>query len=77
MTWNPTPATPARLAPSRREALRVGLPEAVDLLHRRQAARLDEVDLDDYVSLRWLEWHGGGLRLTTAGQALCDRLQRP
>ncbi|WP_253278278.1 hypothetical protein [Variovorax paradoxus] len=47
------------------------LPATVELLQSRQADRIDDNDIDAYVSLNWLEWHGGGLRLTITGRNVC------
>ena len=58
-------------AAERRERLRRSLPATVELLQNRQADRIDDADIDAYVSLNWLEWHGGGLRLTIAGRNVC------
>ncbi len=65
---------PAQLTTSRRETLRKTLLNTVDLLHRRRAAEVPEGDLDDYVVLNWLEWHGGSLRLSTVGDNVCKQL---
>lgn len=59
---------------NRREALRDELLATVDLLKRRRAAEIDEVDIADYVALHWMEWHGGSLRLTTTGENVCKHL---
>lgn len=68
-------ATPAVL---RREALRLALPGTADLLARRRASEIDADDIDDYVRLNWLEWNGGGLRLTTTGDNVCrQQVVRP
>lgn len=64
--------TPA--ATARRDALRDELPATVDLLKRRRAAEISEGDIEAYVALHWLEWHGGSLRLTTTGENLCRHL---
>ncbi|RUR66654.1 hypothetical protein EJP67_06210 [Variovorax guangxiensis] len=58
-------------AAERRERLRRSLPATVELLQSRQADRIDDADIDAYVSLNWLEWHGGGLRLTITGRNVC------
>jgi hypothetical protein len=58
-------------AAERRERLRRALPATVELLQSRQADRIDDTDIDAYVSLNWLEWHGGGLRLTITGRNVC------
>jgi hypothetical protein len=63
---------PSRLL--RREALRNALLGTVDLLKRRRACEIAERDIDDYVALNWLEWNGGGLRLTTTGANVCKQL---
>lgn len=58
----------------RREALRDALLSTVDLLKRRRACDIEEGYIDDYVALHWLEWNGGGLRLTTTGENICRQL---
>jgi hypothetical protein len=68
-----TPVTSARL-PARRDALREALPTTVELLRRRRASDIAERDIDDYVALNWLEWNGGGLRLTAVGENVCKQL---
>lgn len=67
--------TPTGL-PTRKPALRDKLLETVDLLKRRLAGRIADEDIDDYVALQWLEWHGGGLRLTITGENVCKQLRR-
>jgi hypothetical protein len=57
-----------------RERLRQALPATVDLLTQRQADRIDDKDIDAYVKLNWLEWHGGGLRLTITGRNVCAQM---
>ena len=57
-----------------RERLRQTLPATVDLLNQRQADRIDDKDIDAYVKLNWLEWHGGGLRLTITGRNVCAQM---
>ena len=59
---------------TRLDCLRGELLTTVDLLKRRRAADIREGDIDDYVALHWLEWHGGSLRLTTTGENLCKHL---
>lgn len=49
------------------EVLRAALLSTLELLHRRRASEIPAGYIDDYVSIRWLEWHGGGLRLTVTG----------
>ena len=69
MTSSISPRTSAR-----RDALRDALPVTVELLRRRRAADIAERDIDDYVTLNWLEWNGGGLRLTAVGENVCKQL---
>jgi hypothetical protein len=68
------PLTTALPGTTRREALRAELLATVDLLKRRRAADIDASDIEDYVALHWLEWHGGSLRLTTTGENLCKHM---
>ncbi|MEJ7686173.1 MAG: hypothetical protein WKG52_03780 [Variovorax sp.] len=73
-TRAPSPAPVSAAAASEaaaRERLRQALPATVDLLHHRQADRIDDSDIEAYVKLNWLEWHGGGLRLTITGRNVC------
>lgn len=60
---------------TRREALRHALPAAVDLLQRRCAGEINGADIEAFVDLDWLEWHGGGLRVTTTGRNICRQMQ--
>lgn len=57
-----------------RERLRQALPATVGLLQRQQAGQIDDGDIDAYVRLNWLEWHGGGLRLTITGRNVCAQV---
>ena len=59
---------------ARRDELRNSLPATVALLYKRQAQLIADGEIDEYVTLRWLEWNGGSLRLTTAGQLICDQV---
>jgi hypothetical protein len=67
MTLHPTPTL-------RREALREALPASLSLLYRRRASEIAPGYIDDYVALRWLEWHGGNLRVTVVGENICQQL---
>ena len=58
----------------RREALRDGFLHTVDLLKQRSADQIGDGEIADYVALDWLEWNGGGLRVTTVGSNLCRQL---
>jgi hypothetical protein len=57
-----------------REALRQALPATVDMLQRRRASDIPDGYIDRYVALHWLEWHGGGLKVTTTGQNICRQV---
>lgn len=61
-------------ATSQQDALRDALLSSIDSLHRRRAAEIPDGFIDDYVALNWMEWHGGGLRLTTTGENICKQL---
>lgn len=68
----PRHSSPAAAAvSSNRERLRQKLPATAELLLHRQAGQIDDQDIDAYVKLNWLEWHGGGLRLTITGRNVC------
>lgn len=58
----------------RRETLRNALLATVDLLKQRRAAEIGDSVIDDYVALNWLEWNGGGLRLTVVGDNVYKQL---
>jgi archaellum component FlaD/FlaE len=58
----------------RREVLRDALIASVEMLRRRRASDIPEGYIDDYVALNWLEWHGGGLRITTVGENICKQV---
>ncbi|MET0543976.1 MAG: hypothetical protein ABWZ88_19710 [Variovorax sp.] len=57
-----------------RERLRQALPDTVIRLQQRHADQIDAKDIEDYVALNWLEWHGGGLRLTITGRNIRAQL---
>ena len=57
-----------------RDALRTNLLAAVDLLQRRCASAIPIADIEAFVELDWMEWHGGGLRVTTTGQNICRQM---
>ena len=52
---------------ARKERLRQALPAAVELLRTRQAGLIAAREIEEFVALNWLEWHGGTLRLTVTG----------
>ena len=57
-----------------RERLRQALPLTVERLNHRQADLIEDSDIEAYVGLNWLEWHGGGLRLTITGRNVCAQM---
>jgi hypothetical protein len=57
----------------RKERLRLALPAAVELLRTRQAGMIAAREIDEFVALNWLEWHGGTLRLTVTGSNVCSQ----
>jgi len=62
------PSEKATEQAAHRERLRQALPDTVNRLQQRHADQIDAKDIEDYVALNWLEWHGGGLRLTITGR---------
>jgi hypothetical protein len=62
-------ATP-KIAPSLHDALL----RAVDALSRRRACDIPEQTIDRLVTLGWLQWRAGSLRLTEAGEATVVKL---
>ena len=66
-------ATP-RTSQPQREALRDAWLASVDLLYRRRAGEIPVGYIDSYVTLNWMEWHGGGLRVTPLGENICAQL---
>lgn len=54
--------------PQSLEWLRESLMTSVDALRRRCASEIPEPLIDRLVELDWLQWHGGGLRLTITGE---------
>jgi len=68
---SPAPAEQEEAA--RKERLRQALPVAVELLRTRQAGLIGPVQIEEFVALNWLEWHGGTLRLTVTGANVCSQ----
>lgn len=60
--------TPSAVPIHSQQTLRDALLACIDSLYRRRASEIPEGYIDGYVALNWLEWHGGGLRLTTIGE---------
>ena len=71
---NGSPDGPATGPVDRKERLRQALPAAVELLRTRQAGLIGAVEIEEFVALNWLEWHGGTLRLTVTGSNVCSQL---
>ena len=59
----------------RGQALRDSLLSTVELLGQRQAEKVGDGLIADYLALNWLEWDGGTLRLTVTGRNVCDQLR--
>ena len=81
-THNPTADAPAfrpglALGASRADMLRAMLPHTLECLKTRRANLIGDDLIAEYVSLDWLEWAGGGLRLTETGRNLCNAAMRP
>jgi hypothetical protein len=51
----------------RKERLRQALPAAAELLRTRQAGLIAAREIEEFIALNWLEWHGGSLKLTVTG----------
>ena len=49
------------------------LPAAAELLRTRQAGLIAAAEIEEFVALNWLEWHGGTLRLTVTGANVCSQ----
>ena len=68
---------PGRKLPnSRAEMLRSMLPHTLECLKLRRANLIGDDLIADYVALDWLEWAGGGLRLTETGRNICSMAAR-
>jgi archaellum component FlaD/FlaE len=65
-----------KLPSSRAEMLRAMLPHTLECLKTRRANLIGDDLIADYVALDWLEWAGGGLRLTETGRNLCNMVNR-
>jgi hypothetical protein len=48
---------------------------AADALSQRRARDIPEHTIDRLVDLRWLEWNGGTLRLTSLGEIVLMKMQ--
>jgi hypothetical protein len=57
----------------RKERLRQALPAAAELLRTRQAGLIAAREIEEFISLNWLEWHGGSLKLTVTGSNIVSQ----
>jgi hypothetical protein len=57
----------------RKERLRQALPAAAELLRTRQAGLIAAKEIEEFISLNWLEWHGGSLKLTVTGSNIVSQ----
>lgn len=64
------------LSSARTDMLRAMLPKTQEYLQSRHANLIGEDLIEDYVALDWMEWAGGGLRLTETGRNLCNMVSR-
>ena len=70
---NGSPEGSTKESVDRKERLRLALPAAAELLRTRQAGMIAATEIDEFVALNWLEWHGGTLRLTVTGSNVCSQ----
>ncbi len=61
---------------SRHQLLLRGLPQTVEQIGKGELDQIPAGFLADYVALHWLTDRGHGLRLTSTGEALCQRLRQ-
>jgi hypothetical protein len=66
-----TTATLPRLDATLQDALLT----TAEALARRRACDIPEATIDRLVALRWLEWAGGSLRFTAAGELVLLKAQ--
>ncbi|MBN9407783.1 MAG: hypothetical protein J0H69_01420 [Burkholderiales bacterium] len=62
---------------AREGALREGMRRVEDLLKRNRAGELGDDVIEELVSLSWIEWQGGALRLTLTGANICRQVPAP
>jgi len=67
--------TSAQIAAKITPSLQQSLLATVDALTRRRACDIPEQTIDQLVALRWLQWSGGSLRLTEAGETMVVKVQ--
>jgi hypothetical protein len=69
-----SPAQPLVRPRFRREQLRDALPLTLAMLSSNRPDLINPGYVEDYIALRWLESGQFGIRLTTAGQAVCGKI---
>ena len=67
--------TSAQIAAKITPSLQQSLLATVDALTRRRACDIPEQTIDQLVALGWLQWKGGSLRLTEAGETMVVKVQ--
>jgi len=67
--------TPAQIAARITPSLQESLLTTVDALTRRRACDIPEQTIDQLVARGWLQWKGGSLRLTEAGETMVVKVQ--
>lgn len=67
--------TPAQIAAKITPSLQEALLTTVDALTRRRACDIPEQTIDQLVAFGWLQWKGGSLRLTEAGETMVVKVQ--
>ena len=67
--------TTANIAAKITPTLQQALLTTVDALMRRRACDVPEQTIEQLISLRWLQWNGGSLRLTEAGETMVVKVQ--
>jgi hypothetical protein len=68
-------ANRTRFSGARWQDLLAALPATVVRLGRRRAGEVPEGYLDDYVTLQWMVWNGGTLKLTDTGRNVVRLLE--
>lgn len=64
-----------RTAPVITEQLCEAFASAADALMLRRAGDIPEQDIDDFVALGWMRWHGGSLQVTPLGHMALVRIR--
>ncbi len=67
--------TKMKPAPAVTEEICDAFVSASDALLRRRANLIANSDIEDFVALGWMDWHGGSLRITPLGQMALLRIR--